>query len=96
MPINVVGFGALVSYVTKLADRTLDKYDVDTLYGYVELAEGQTEAKYVSLDYLFDSIKDGRKIDAIKAHRALTGMGLKESKDAIESLLVNWRYQNPA
>lgn len=29
-------------------------------------------------------IKEGRKIDAIKAYRALTGAGLRESKDTIE------------
>lgn len=29
----------------------------------------------------------GRKIEAIKTHRQLTGMGLKESKDAIENIM---------
>lgn len=32
------------------------------------------------------SIRRGQKIEAIKRHRELTGMGLKESKDAVEDL----------
>ena len=32
------------------------------------------------------SIRRGQKIDAIKRHRELTGMDLKESKDAVETL----------
>lgn len=35
---------------------------------------------------LFSFILADKKIHAIKAYRELTGMGLKESKDAIESL----------
>lgn len=35
---------------------------------------------------LFSYILQDKKIDAIRAHRMLTGMGLKESKDAIEGL----------
>lgn len=31
-------------------------------------------------------IQQQQKINAIKAHRELTGMGLKESKDAVEDL----------
>lgn len=35
---------------------------------------------------MFKALIDDRKIEAIKACRQLTGMGLKESKDAIEHL----------
>ena len=30
---------------------------------------------------------DGRKIEAIKAHRELTGAGLRDAKDAVEAYL---------
>lgn len=33
-------------------------------------------------------MRSGQKIDAIKACRAATGMGLKEAKDAVESLPI--------
>ncbi len=36
----------------------------------------------------------GRKIDAIKRHRELTGWGLKESKDAVEALAVRLRLED--
>jgi hypothetical protein len=39
--------------------------------------------------HLFAAMADGRKIEAIKAFRSLTGNGLKESKDAIESVMHN-------
>lgn len=35
---------------------------------------------------MFASMKDGKKIEAIRAYRMLTGEGLKESKDAIEAI----------
>lgn len=33
-----------------------------------------------------DLARRGRKIEAIKAYRELTGVGLKEAKDAVEGL----------
>lgn len=35
------------------------------------------------------NVKGGNKIDAIKLYRELTGSGLKESKDYVESI-INW------
>lgn len=40
---------------------------------------------------LLKAMKDGRKIEAIKAYRSLTGLGLKESKDAVEA---QWNQTN--
>lgn len=37
-------------------------------------------------------IQSGRKIDAIKLYRELHGTGLKEAKDAIESLERTWAH----
>ena len=37
---------------------------------------------------LLDAIANRRLIDAIRAHRSLTGIGLKESKDAIEAFMA--------
>jgi hypothetical protein len=45
--------------------------------------------------HLVQSMADGKKIDAIKAFRTLTGDGLKESKDAVERVtdrFVSTRY----
>lgn len=43
---------------------------------------------------LIRDIASDRKIEAIKGYRHLTGHGLKESKDAIES--VTYRFQRNA
>ncbi len=37
----------------------------------------------------------GRKIEAIKLYREMTGLGLKESKDAIEELEQSLRTSSP-
>lgn len=37
-------------------------------------------------------IRQGQKINAIKAHRELTNLGLKESKDFVEDLEVKMRH----
>jgi len=37
----------------------------------------------------------GRKIEAIRLHRECTGMGLAESKDAVETLEANLRSTSP-
>ena len=37
----------------------------------------------------------GRKIDAIKKHREMTGLGLKESKEAVEAIATTVAAENP-
>ncbi len=44
---------------------------------------------------LEELLMQGRKIDAIKLCRELTGLGLKESKDDIEELEASLRAQFP-
>jgi ribosomal protein L7/L12 len=39
------------------------------------------------IDDMFRFMREGRKIEAIKVHRSLTGYGLKESKDEIERIM---------
>jgi hypothetical protein len=40
-------------------------------------------------------IFEGRKIEAIKLHREMTGLGLKEAKDAVEELERSLRASAP-
>ncbi len=54
-----------------------------------ELAAKPAEAKQVSSDAMSqveDFILRGKKIEAIKAYREATGVGLKEAKDAVEAI----------
>jgi Ribosomal protein L7/L12 C-terminal domain len=47
------------------------------------------------LAQLTEAILAGRKIEAIKLHREMTGLGLKESKDQIEELEQELRVSHP-
>ena len=46
--------------------------------------EPTDSAKWSEVDAL---LKEGNKIEAIKVHREATGLGLKESKEAVEKRL---------
>lgn len=47
------------------------------------------------LAQLSEAIFAGRKIEAIRLHREMTGLGLKESKDEIEELEQELRASSP-
>lgn len=55
------------------------------------IADAETRANRApspdNIHELIGYMAEGRKIEAIKCHRFLTGYGLKESKDAIESVM---------
>ena len=47
------------------------------------------------INAISEALRRGNKIEAIKLHREATGLGLKESKDAIESLETDLRGKFP-
>jgi len=47
------------------------------------------------ISVLSEMLFAGRKIEAIKQYRELTGLGLKESKDGVEELESSLRRQYP-
>jgi ribosomal protein L7/L12 len=92
----------LVSRITNMANRPLDGYEIEDILDLVNVINPPPQvAPYVpaptadinfasgSLYDLMSAIANGRKIDAIKAYRLLTGYGLKESKDAVEAACGN-------
>jgi hypothetical protein len=44
---------------------------------------------------IYDALYAGRKIEAIKIHREVTGAGLRESKDFIDALEAQLRIESP-
>ena len=42
------------------------------------------------LDAIEDDVRAGKKIAAIKTHRAMTGLGLKESKAFVDAHYYDW------
>lgn len=80
-----LAFARLVNLLSHWGMRELDSHEM------LELSNRTTPVKpfgeYIDntlIDELLKALRDGKFIEAIKAHRALTGYGLKESKDFIE------------
>ncbi len=44
---------------------------------------------------IIDALLQGQKIQAIKAYREATGLGLKEAKDFIDTLIAQVQQDNP-
>ncbi len=87
MTVNIVKFSRLISYLSQRFGRTLEENSIVDIAAYCNDINDITPASgKVDLSLLFDFIIQKRKIEAIKEHRAITGMGLKESKDEIERL----------
>jgi ribosomal protein L7/L12 len=69
-----------VSYLTGMVGRQLETFEIERLFNRLP----PTKCNIDVLNELMQAISNGRKLDAIKAHRTLTGFGLRESKDAVE------------
>ena len=95
--IDVIGFARLISRITNMTGSQLDRYQIEDIHAVVETAvippldTPSYGATCTQVDTLLDAMKTGKKIEAIKAYRAMTGIGLKESKDAVEKY-----YYGPA
>ena len=66
--------------------RRLDR-TMDAIIQHLDIELPEAWIKYGMSTKVCQLAEDGTKIEAIKAHRAETGVGLKESKEAIEAYL---------
>src|SRR5882757_67663 len=84
MKLDKIKFAEVVSYIGSLRpEYDLDCYRLDSLIDIeVPVAEKVNQADVEEL--LRSVIADDGFIPAIKAYRVLTGVGLKEAKEAIE------------
>lgn len=76
------------SQITDL-QREVDRQSrlIDELYRQLGLPKVDVSSTTTGPDQrIVDAIRAGNKILAIKIHRELNGTGLKESKDAVETL----------
>ncbi|MBI2191263.1 MAG: ribosomal protein L7/L12 [Planctomycetes bacterium] len=55
----------------------------------------QPEAEDARRQKILEALAAGRKIEAIKLYREMTGLGLKESKDAVDKLEAELAEKNP-
>jgi ribosomal protein L7/L12 len=80
-----LSFARLTSIITAVAGRNLsteDLREIDILLTHC----GVGRADPAVVNTLMSHVRSGAsKIDAIRAYRALTGLPLKESKDAVEA-----------
>lgn len=80
-------FAQLICLIVARTGRELTMRDIADLEA-LKAAEPEHEVcNLVEMNNMLWAMRDGRKIDAIKAHRTLTRMGLKESKEAIELVM---------
>jgi hypothetical protein len=92
MKLDKIRFAKLIWYLTwhcKMDADDNDLAEIDRMID-VDLPEAPVPAMNVEQLHILMSImqRGTNKIEAIKQHRAMTGWGLKESKDAVEEY---WR-----
>lgn len=95
---NKLQFAQLVAYVVYLMnshrDETLDCQEIEYLERLTTVEPTPSKVNAASIDELMGCVAEGtHKIDAIKLYRQLTGLGLKESKDAVEKYWLLGRQQ---
>lgn len=88
----------LISYVTSLVGRPLEHEDIEVLQEKIKNCfpppQESVGASEAIVCELLDAMQNCRKINAIKAYRAMTGVGLKEAKDAVERYWQNANNNN--
>lgn len=77
-----IKFATLISYITTLRGSGLNDYDIQPIATLIDTLGGSQSVE--SVDRLLSHMAAGRKIEAIKEYRIMTGAGLKDSKDAVE------------
>lgn len=82
---NQVKVAALISFITHAAGQTLDEHAISVILKMV----ADLRADHLPTNRLLDAVRYGRKIDAIKEYRTLTGSTLLDAKNAIEG---NWPH----
>ena len=99
MAINDIKFAHFMSYLGYLRGQGGTFATHETSDVHLMIADMTAEEK--KPDYVYNhsliiemlaAMKAGRRIDAIRAHRAMSGFGLKESKEFVE---MHWMTEAP-
>lgn len=77
--VEYAGFEAKLRRTDRRLARVEQKLDL--ILGHLGLRQDDP-----ALDRVVALVRDGRKIDAIKAYREITGAGLVEAKEAVERM----------
>ena len=87
MKLDKITFAKLITYVSTRG-ASLSHSNVLDIDDMIDIEMPPAPIDVTVLHQLLEAIQAGRKIDAIKVHRNLTGYALKESKDVIEKYWV--------
>jgi len=94
MKLDKIRFARLISVISRITGYPLPVEDIEAIDHIVTVDMPQPEAVYPmtsEINNLMLHMANGtQKIEAIKTYRTLTGLGLKESTDAVE------KYWQPA
>lgn len=92
---NTVKFAQLISYITTIRTSAseLSVSDVEYIHGAINNMQEDRPVDVNAVHRLIGHMASERKIDAIKEHRSITGYGLKESKDAVESVMNKFHHK---
>lgn len=88
MKLGKLEFARLIGFIERTQNLNMASSYIEELDNIIDIDVPQPEAVAINvndLDNMLALMQSGdRKIDAIRTYRALTGHGLKESKDAVE------------
>jgi len=92
-----IKFAQLIAYVARQHAISFTTDELTDMYEIIEAGTKQTEIKFEPathdqiaasagshVQFMMNAMRDNKKIEATKACRMLTGLGLKEAKDMVE------------
>jgi ribosomal protein L7/L12 len=97
MKLDKIRFARLIGFIERQYSISLSNGEIEHIDDLIDVEAPQPEAVYPmtsEINRLMGLMAAGtQKIEAIKSYRTLTGLGLKESKDAVEKY---WKAQKVA
>lgn len=93
MKLDKIKFASLIGFISYRYHLTITPDDIREMDAIIEVEIPEASRVITNLNDVNDLLKymagGTYKIEAIKAYRNLTGVGLKESKDAVERYWVD-------
>ena len=85
---EVKKFASLISFLSSVVGSEFLPSEIDVIYEKIfNFKNEEVKSNFVNLNLLFSAMSKGRKIEAIKEYKFLTGVSLKDAKDAVESVM---------
>jgi len=93
MKLDKIKFAQVIGFIERIHALNMRHDDIEVLDNLIDIDVPEPEQIYPNVSLVTDllvAMRDQKKINAIRAHRAMTGMGLKESKDEVEKYWPNY------